>query len=252
MCPRRADQFERKRWQAVSRAVLAVGSLFFGACAAGPDQLTSSQTAATGGDLQIRTAGRTFEDFVPEGWTLARTVSADLDADGRDGDGLLLLTRPASAGTPAQALAVVVREAPPGAGYVLAASNGRLIPRSEAPGQEDPMADGELVADTGSFEIRLTLLAGIGSYETARLIFQFRHEPGCFRLIAFQRLETHRATLAMHDLSVDYVSGAVVDSTGNAASDAITEKREQLQTIPRHCFADLGPAEHFNPLEVPR
>jgi hypothetical protein len=222
--------------------------LLLAACAAAPRPETTAQTGEPRVEPEIPATARTPEGFVPAGWTLARTASGDLDGDGRDGDALLLITQPAGTGTPKQLLAVILREALPGTGYALAAANRQLVPQSESPGQEDPLADGELVADTGGFEIKLTLLAGVGSYETASLIYRFRHEPGCFRLIGYQRLETHRATLATHDLSVDFLTGAIVDSTGNAASDAATEKREQLGTIPHHCFADLGPADRFDPL----
>ena len=118
---------ERGPWPALARAVLAGWTLLMAACAAAPTQQTVSQTDDAAEDAPIPATARRLEDFAPDGWTLARFASADLDDDGRDGDALLLITRPATgAGTPSQLLAVVVREPAPGAGYTLAAEHGFL------------------------------------------------------------------------------------------------------------------------------
>jgi len=184
--------------------------------------------------------------FVPEGWTLEQQKVADLNGDGR-ADALLLMRRPQASGTPQRILAVVLRQRGDNAGYTLSELNGRLIPRSDDAKQEDPMADGELIVRRSGFDVKLTLLAGIGSYQTATLRYRFRYQDGCFRLIGYDRIETHRGTLDTRDLSINFLTGAVVRRTGNAQSNATKEQREKLKTNPRRCFGELDSAAGFKP-----
>src|SRR4051812_44044982 len=132
-----------------------------------------------------------LSQFVPEGWLLEQHKVADLNSDSL-ADALLLMRRAEASGAPHRILAVVLRQRGDNAGYTLSELNGRLIPRSDDARQEDPMADGELIVRRGGFDIKLTLLAGIGSYQTATLRYRFRYQDGCFRLIGYDRMETHR------------------------------------------------------------
>lgn len=190
--------------------------------------------------------GASVADFVPSGWTVEQQHPADLDRDGR-ADALLLLRGPGLAGrSPPRTLAVLLDG--PG-GYRMAASNERLIPQVDLTSQEDPLADGEIAVRRGGFELKLGLVAIQGSYLSASLRYVFRYQGGCFLLIAFDRLQTHRATLDTEDLSVDFVAGAVQVSRGNAQSDDEAKvHREPLASNPRRCLQDLGDAATFNPL----
>ncbi len=154
--------------------------------------------------------------FVPPGWVVEQQLAADLDRDGRS-DALLLLRGPGLEGhSPPRTLAILLGRP---AGYRLVASNARLIPQVDLARQEDPLADGEIVVRRGGFDLKLTLMASQGSYVSASLRYVFRYQGGCFLLIAFDRLQTHRATLDTEDLSIDFVAGAVQLSRGNAQSD---------------------------------
>jgi hypothetical protein len=126
--------------------------------------------------------------------------------------------------------------------------NGRLIPGSDDPKQEDPMADGELTVRRGGFDVKMTLLSGVGSYQTSTVRYRLRYQDGCFRLIGYDRMETHRGTLDTRDLSVNFLTGSVVHRTGNAQSDAIKERREKLTSNPHRCFGELESAAAFKPL----
>lgn len=185
-------------------------------------------------------------DFTPPGWAVEQQHEADLDGDGR-ADALLLLRGPGAAGrSPPRTLAVLLGAQ---TGYRLAASNARLIPQVDLASQEDPMADGEIVVRRGGFDLRMTLLAGQGSYLSASLRYVFRYQGGCFLLVAFDRLQTHRVTLDTEDLGVDFVAGAVRISRGNAQSDDEAKvHREPLASNPRRCLQNLGDAATFNPL----
>ena len=181
--------------------------------------------------------------FVPKGWVLEEQKVADLNGDGRD-DALLLMRKSDSAGTPPRILAAVLRQKH---GYALAEMNSRLIPHSDNTSHEDPMADGELTAQPGGFNLKLTLMSGAGSYEMETLHYRFRYQDGCFRLVGYDRMETNRATLDTHDLIVDFLTGVVIHRTGNAQSDATEEKSDTLKTNPRLCFRDLDNAAVFHP-----
>jgi hypothetical protein len=191
-------------------------------------------------------------EFVPAGWSIEQQHGADFGRNGRLG--VLLLLRmggdAASAGgsagmSPPRIVAPLLRTR---AGYTRVGQNGRLIPSVDLASQEDPMADGEIAVRTGGFDLRLALMSGVGSYLTASLKFRFRLEGGCFRLIGYDRLETHRATLATQDLSINFLRGTVVRTTGNAQSDATQQTRERLKSNPRRCLEDLPSAAEFQPL----
>jgi len=194
--------------------------------------------------VQVPARAAQPSQFVPEGWVVEQQEVADFNGDGL-ADALLMMRPREANGVPQRILAVVLRQR--GAGYKLAEVNRRLIPQADS-AQEDPMADGELDARRGGFDIKLTLMAGSGSYLTAAVRYRFRYEGGCFRLIGYDRMETHRATLATHDLSINFLTGTVVHRTGNQQSEAVKERREKLKSNPRRCFADLKRAAVFDPL----
>jgi len=175
--------------------------------------------------------------FVPAGWALEKQSVADLDADGR-ADAILLM-RHMESGTLYRMLAVVLRQRGANAGYALAELNRRLIPASDGTTLEDPLADGEIVTRRGGFDVKLLLQAGAGSYQSATVRYRFRRQDGCFRLIGYDRMETHRATLDTRDVSVNFLTGAVLRRTGNAQSDTSEERHEALTANPRRCFGEL-------------
>ena len=203
--------------------------------------------------------------FVPPGWIIEQQLSGNFNRDGR-ADALVLLRMAPAAATPGQAGTNGVAGIPDGSGphrlstprllavligarngYELSASNGRLVPQVDLVHQEDPMADGELSVRPGGFEVKLGMTSGVGSYLGAVLHYRFRHQNGCFRLIGYDRLETHRATLDTQDLSVNFLTGAVVHTTGNAQSDATQVRRERLAVNPRRCLQELDSAVDFKP-----
>ena len=181
--------------------------------------------------------------FVPNGWVLEQQQQSDFNGDGRE-DALLLIRKVGTAGIPPRMLMVALRQ---NDGYALAEMNSRLIPHSEETNYEDPMTDGELIAGPGSFSLKLTLISGAGSYEMETLHYRFRYQEGCFRLAGYDRMKTNRATLDTHDLIVDFLTGAVIERSGNAQSSNSDETRFKLKTNPLLCFGDLNNATDFHP-----
>lgn len=193
--------------------------------------------------------------FVPPGWVIEQQLSGNFNRDGR-ADALVLLRMAPTAEKQGPADSSAARLSTPRViavllgtrnGYELSASNGRLVPQVDLNSQEDPMADSELSVRPGGFDVKLGLTAGVGSYLGAAVHYRFRHQNGCFRLIGYDRLETHRATLATQDLSVNFLTGAVAHTTGNAQSDVTQIRRERLAVNPRRCLQDLDSAVDFKP-----
>ena len=103
----------------------------------------------------------------------------------------------------------------------------------------------------GGFDIKLELMARVGSYLSASLRYRFRYQGDCFRLVGYDWLETHRATLDTQDLSINFITGAVVRKSGNAQSEVPAHvRREQLPSNPRRCFQDLDNAANFKPMPM--
>jgi hypothetical protein len=197
----------------------------------------------------IPSKAATVREFVPQGWTLEQQKSADFNADGRK-DVLLLLRRAEAAkGSPERIIAVALRASSARAGYELFESNRQLIPRTDDESQENPMADGELIVRPRGFEVKFSLMSSSGSYQMMTVRYRFRFDRDCFRLIGYDRMETHRGTLDTRDTSVNFLTGAVIQRTGNAQSSGSKTRRHKLTSNPRLCLGKLESAATFNPTD---
>jgi hypothetical protein len=195
--------------------------------------------------------GGTVESLVPRGWTIEQRRQADFNRDGRT-DALLLIRETADQGaTPRRILLVALATAQP-SGYARSAANGRLVPRDPSGQLEDPMADGEITVRPGGFDLKIGMMPATGSYLAATMRYGFRFEGGCFRLIGYDRAETHRGTLDTRDVSVNFLTGAVIQTTGNAQSNRKQTQRSRLSSNPRRCLEDLPSGWSFDPLATPR
>jgi hypothetical protein len=192
-----------------------------------------------------------LSDFAPAGWAVEQQQAADLNRDGRT-DALLILRRQRTRGTPERVIAAALRQREARGGYVLAEMNAGLIPSSDDPDQEDPMAEGELKVRRGGFDLKFALAAGAGSYQMAVVRYRFRYEHGCFRLVGYDRMQTHRATMATTDTSVNFLTGLVITRIQKDESAVPSERRETLKRNRRRCLGELGSAATFDPLQALR
>jgi hypothetical protein len=195
--------------------------------------------------------GATVESLVPPGWTIEQRHQADFNLDRRSDVLLLLRDNDAQGATPRRIVLVALATTQP-SGYVRSAANAQFVPRDLSGQLEDPMADGEITVRPGGFDVRLGMMPATGSYLAATMHYRFRYEGGCFRLIGYDRAETHRATLDTRDVSVNFLTGAAIRTTGNAQSGRSQNQRSRLTTNPRRCLDDLSSAWTFDPLAIAR
>jgi len=184
------------------------------------------------------------EEFVPAGWALDQLARADFNADGRE-DAVVLLREERGADrsrSPQRILAVLVGDA---TGFTLVSQNAQLVPQLDLTTQEDPLANGQLAARRGEFDIKLGFWSGAGSYLSAIVQYQFALRGGCVQLVRYDRLEMHRASLETNDLSIDYLTGKINRTSEKAGNRVVTDTVSP--ELPRHCLADLGSAAEFSP-----
>jgi hypothetical protein len=197
-------------------------------------------------------AGGTVESLVPRGWTIEQRHHADFNRDGRNDVLLLIRDNMAQGSTPRRIVLVALATAQP-SGYVRSAANAQFVPRDLSGQLEDPMADGEIMVRPGGFDFQIGMMPATGSYLAATMRYRFRFEGGCFRLIGYDRAETHRGTLDTRDVSVNFLTGAVIRTTGNAQSSGRTQsQRSRLTANPRRCLGDLPSGWTFDPLAAAR
>lgn len=183
--------------------------------------------------------------LVPRDWAIEQRHGADFNGDGRR-DALLLIRRPGAGDTPPRM--IVVALARPAGGFTIVESNARLIPVDISGQLEDPMADGELIMRPAGFDLSMGMLPTVGSYQQATIRYRFRFDGRCFRLVAYDRLTTDRATLDTADVKVSLLTGQVVRTTGNAERGTTAPPtREPLRANRRYCLADLGNGWTFDP-----
>jgi hypothetical protein len=226
-------------------ALLAVLVLFRGLAVAQSKQPAEPPVPA------LPAAGATVESLVPPGWTIEQRHNADLNRDGRT-DVLVLIRDNVAQGTTPRRIVLIALATAQAPGYVRSAANPRLVPRDLSGQLEDPMADGEITMRAGGFDLQIGMMPATGSYLAATMRYRFRFEGGCFRLIGYDRAETHRGTLDTRDVSVNFLTGAVIRTTGNAQSGRSQSQRSRLASNPRRCLGDLPSGWTFDPFAATR
>ena len=183
---------------------------------------------------------------VPDGWSVEQRHDADFNGDGRD-DAVLLLREAEAPEPPAGRMLLVALATGTDGGYVVEATNDRIVPRPSG-ALEDPMANGGIEARPGEFDVTLGMMSGTGTYQASTIQFVFRYQPDCVQLIRYVRADTQRATLDTRDVAVDFLSGEVVTSTGNAGSGATSTQRSGLDASAPLCLPELPSGWTFDPL----
>lgn len=179
-------------------------------------------------------------DFVPEGWRLEHLARGHLDTDDVE-DAVLLLRMddarnvvdnaglgPDEFDTNPRMLVAAFAE--PGGGFRRALADHALIPRPENPVLDDvldsdPAEAVRIDSARRSLSVRLHSWASAGTWFTRNVVFTFRHQDGCFRLIGYDDSELHRASLETREASANYLTGRAWTREGSAEKDEPGPKR---------------------------
>lgn len=202
--------------------------------------------------------GAAASAFVPSGWRLEQVVEGDLDKDERDD--LLLLLR---GGNPANIIIhdqmgespfdtnpriLAVAFADGDSGYVLGLENHSLIARREDPVQSDPLSElGGIAIERGSIVVRLYLFMSAGGADMGTTAFRFRWQDGAFRLIGYDRSTTQRMSGDTEELSINFLTGKAVITTGNIERDDVETAERTPGRKPLLTLEQVGDGLMFDP-----
>ncbi len=197
------------------------------------------------------------DGFVPAGWRMEYWQRGDLDADGLDD--LLMVVRmrdPKNVlrneglgrdefDTNPRILAVAFAD---DTGYRLQFQNHALIPRPDSPVMDDYLEGPEsLKIARGAFQVTLHSFASAGSWSMGNATFTFRYQAGCFRLIGYDDDGTQRNTGETTDISVNFITGEAIVTTGSIENDKTRAKTHALGKKPLRCIAEVGDGFEFDP-----
>lgn len=203
--------------------------------------------------------GATARDFVPQGWTLEKSLQGDLNGDDRADLAMVMREKDpekmlaASKGggdrdfnTNPYRIAVAFLEAG-GKTYRLAMENHMLIPRHIDRNLADPFQD--LSVRAGSLFVHLSHFANMGGWGAATLKYQFRHQQqGAFHLIGYERIDTQRNTGEVETVSINYLTRRVKKGQGTIESDKETVSWSTLPKAPLPRIDQVGNGMTFDPV----
>lgn len=235
-----------------------LGAFFLLACACVPaaaDELEPPPATYP----SVTKQAATLEAFVPSGWRLEKSVTGDLNGDGRP-DAVLILrdndpkkfidrkvpnTPPFD--TNPRILAVVFASV--SGGYGLALENHTFIGRTTDPFQQDPLdpdgvQEGEVAIKSGTLRMTLAYFAG----NMGRMTYTFRYQNKRFELIGYDRVDVERNSGVMSDLSINYSTRQVVRKKGHISDGGEKVTRSKLPNKPMLTLDKIGDGMMFQPL----
>lgn len=198
------------------------------------------------------------EGFAPQGWTVERRASGDLDRDGRSD--LAFVVRMADPrnvlrhdglgedpfDTNPRILAVAF--ASPDGGYRLTVQDRLLIPRREFPAQADPFRaeDTEFAIARGTLRVSLYRFMSAGGWDMGPAAFVFRWQDGALRLIGFDYTNVKRNSGCVGGLSVNYLTRRARYTLSHISTDREQERWERLPRRPLLALGEVGDGLAFD------
>ena len=207
----------------------------------------------------------TPEAFVPPGWRLEHIARGLLDADAHE-DALLVLRMddpdnivdndgfgPDRFDTNPRMLVALLAQADGSWRQVM--QNHRLVPRPESPVMDDFLGDGAETAveirPNGTWLVALHSWASAGSWSTSQVVYTFRYEGGCMRLVGHDAMHLHRSSGEINTSSVNYLTGRAWTRAESIGDEADGEKQwVRLASNAPLCIEDVGDGLGFMP-ELP-
>lgn len=204
----------------------------------------------------------TPEAFVPAGWRLEHVARGHLDADARE-DALLVLRMDAPGNiidndgfgpdrfdtNPRMLVAAVADTA---GGWRRVMTDHVLVPRPDAPVMDDFLGDDPASAVTirpnRTWSVQLHSWASAGTWSTREVIYTFRLEGDCMRLVGYDNEHLHRGSGVTTTTSVNYLNGRAWSQVGSIEDDTPGPQRAtRLASRARICIADIGDGLAFEP-----
>jgi hypothetical protein len=230
--------------------------LLFGACMSAAAQ-DAELVPATYPKIIAQAA--TLEGFVPPGWRLEKTISGDLNADGRADAVLVLrdndpkkfidrkLEKTPPFDTNPRILAVVFANDKGGYGLVL--DNHTFIARTEDAFQQDPLdpngvQEGDIAIANGALRITLAYFSG----NMGRMTYTLRYQNKRFELIGYDRVNVERNSGVMSDTSINYSTRQVVRKKAHISDDGEKITRSRLPQKPLLTLDKIGDGMMFRPV----
>ena len=199
----------------------------------------------------------TIDGFIPHGWKLEAKAVGDLNRDKWPDAALVLRmddprNRIAPQWDPKQHFdtnprMLVVALARKGGGYVLAASDHRLIPRLGNQNQDDPFD--EIAIRGGTLSVKMHLFMSAGGWQMGGSAYTFRWQDGGFKLIGFDRDSVMRNSGETQEVSINYLTGRKQLKSGNIGSDRQTARTVRIARKPLLDLAQVGDGLMFDPDE---
>lgn len=201
----------------------------------------------------------TPEQFVPAGWKLEQLITGDLNKDSRedavlvlrqtDPDNILTLDWAPDQPVDTNPRILAAAFADGISGYTLALQNHALIWRQTSPTESDPLSEaGGVSIDRGSLKVDLYYFSSAGGSDMGVISYRFRHEKGEFRLIGYDRDNTHRMSGETTHTSVNLLNRNVIIKTGHIENAEVKTVTRKLKAGPPVTLADVGDGAAYDPL----
>ena len=178
-------------------------------------------------------AAPTPAGFIPKGWKQVQLAQGDLNRDGMPDFAMVMRMDSAANRIPPSWNPDTPYDTNPwmliagfrdGAGYALAVSDHRLIPRHENPNADEEFD--EVAIANGNLKVGMHVFMSAGGWQMGGTSYTFRWQDGSFKLIGFDRDSTMRNSGETEEVSINYLTGRKVTKTGRIESRCAKDDRE--------------------------
>ncbi|BBP01667.1 hypothetical protein [Sulfuriferula nivalis] len=211
----------------------------------------------------ISETSKSIEGFVPLDWLVEKKLEGDLNNDGLN-DLVLVLRKndpklikqtedsPVPFNTNPRILVVAIKSKE-NSSYKLILQNHKLIPRPDNPAFDDPFDSSTLVSGAsikkGILHIDLASWASSGTWYMSTSSYAFKYNNICFKLIGYDKNETHRTTLDFTNKSVNFLTNKAKITKGNESQDKEYSHWIKLKDNNGYCLDDINNGISFSPID---
>jgi hypothetical protein len=208
----------------------------------------------------IAERARSPDRFVPAGWRMERTITGDLDRDGRTDlvavirgiDPNCIVPVESAAGTLDTNPRVLLVAFGTPSGFERRSVSARVIPRMDDPYADDPFNGDTLTIRAGVLRLGLTHWRSMGGWTTFSSTLSFRWDGRQVRLIGFDRESLQRNSGVTETISVNYLTGRAKLTTGSMEDDVDETTRWQQVAGDAPTLDTIGDGLAFEPRLIAR